>query len=115
MDCLNDISIPLFYRRCVQCRKRRNLRTNSLFAEFPRLPIGKILVSLFLWSNEEKQASAARMLEVNPSAISRIFQLFRDICTWDLQQRPVIPFGAPFVAKVDESKFNHKAKVNKTD
>lgn len=38
-------------------------------------------------------------------------QLLGDMVTWDLQQRPIIPFGAPFVAKVDESKFNHKAKV----
>nr|XP_058968487.1 uncharacterized protein LOC131794942 [Pocillopora verrucosa] len=38
-------------------------------------------------------------------------QLLRDVVTWDLQQRPITPFGAPFVAKVDESKFNHKAKV----
>ena len=84
-----------------------------MFAEFPRLPIGKIL--FIPLENEEKQASAAGMLEINPSAISWIFQLFRDNCTWDLQQQPVIPFGVPFVAKVDESKFNHKAKVNKTD
>ena len=31
----------------------------------------------------------------------------------DLQNRPVIPCGGPgIVAKCDESKFNHKPKVN---
>ena len=75
--------------------------------------MGKVLVSLYLWSNDERQVTAARMLDINPSEISKIFQLLRDMVSWDLQQRPIIPFGAPFVAKVDESKFNHKAKVRK--
>ena len=73
--------------------------------------MGKILVSLYLWSNDDRQVTAARMLDINPSEISKIYQLLRDVVSWDLQQRPIIPFGAPFVAKVDESKFNHKAKV----
>ncbi|RMX52614.1 hypothetical protein pdam_00016859 [Pocillopora damicornis] len=33
-------------------------------------------------------------------------QLLRDVVTWDLQQRPITPFGAPFVAKVDEKIIN---------
>ena len=73
--------------------------------------MGKILLFLYLWSSDEKQANAARMLEINPSQISRMCQLARDVVSWDLQQRPIIPFGAPFVAQVDESKFNHKPKV----
>ena len=74
--------------------------------------MGKVLVSLYLWSNDDREVTAARMLDINPSEISKIFQLVRDVVSWDLQQRPFIPFGAPFVAKVDESKFNHKAKVS---
>ena len=73
--------------------------------------MGKILLFLYLWSSDEKQANVARMLEINPSQISRMCQLARDVVSWDLQQRPIVPFGAPFVAKVDESKFNHKPKV----
>ena len=35
------------------------------------------------------------------------------MCFLDLQKRPVIPFGGPgAVVECDESKFNHKAKVN---
>ena len=59
----------------------------------------------------ERQAMAACMLEINPSELSKMSQLLRDVVTWDIQQRPITPFGATFVAKVDESKFNHKAKV----
>ena len=73
--------------------------------------MGKVLVSLYLWSNDDRQVTAARMLDINASEISKIFQMVRDMVSWDLQQRPIIPFGAPLVAKVDESKFNHKAKV----
>ena len=73
--------------------------------------MGKVLVSLYLWSNDDRKVMAAHMLDINPSEISKIFQLLRGVVSWDLQQHPIIPFDAPFVAKVDESKFNHKAKV----
>ena len=71
--------------------------------------MGKVLVSLYLWLNDDRQVTAACMLDINPSEITKIFQLLRDVVSWDLQQRPIIPFGAPFVAKVDKSKFNPKA------
>ena len=111
---LTNIQLPDTYyrsRRCRGCKKKRSLRSNSIFADFPRLSIGKILVFLYLWSNDERQATAARMLEINPSELSKISQFLRDVVTWDLQQRPITPFGAPFVAKVNESKFSHKTKV----
>ena len=56
--------------------------------------MGKVLVSLYLWSNDERQVTAARMLDINPSEISKIFQLLRDVVSWDLQQRPIIPIMA---------------------
>ena len=35
------------------------------------------------------------------------------MCSVDLENRPFIPFGGPgTVAKCDESKFNHRPKVN---
>ena len=51
------------------------------------------------------------MLGMNPDIVSKFYRGLRDICSWDLQQRSIIPLGAPFIAKVDESKFNHKVKV----
>ena len=108
---------------CRGCKKKRSLRTNSIFADFPRLPIGFHICRFPKVTNRknlslsvpvvkyERQATAARILEINPSELSEMSQLLRDEVTWDLQQRPITPFGAPFVAKVDESKFNHKAKV----
>ncbi|XP_067051263.1 uncharacterized protein [Acropora muricata] len=109
----NEDHVDGYQWRCSGCRKRRSLRCNSIFAELPRLAMGKILLFLYLWSSDEKQANVARMLEINPSQISRMCQLARDVVSWDLQQRPIVPFGAPFVAKVDESKFNHKPKANR--
>lgn len=49
-----------------------------MFAKFPRLPNGKIVVCLYLWCNEEKQATVARMLEINPAPICMMYQRFRD-------------------------------------
>ena len=50
---------------------------------------------------------------MNASIISRICRRLQDVCSVDLQNRPVTPFGGHgVVVKCDESKFNHKAKVN---
>ena len=50
-----------------------------MFAKFPRLPNGKIVVCLYLWCNEEKHlATVARMLEINPASIYMMYQRFRD-------------------------------------
>ena len=49
---------------------------------------------------------------LSTSLVSSIYRQLQDVCSRDLQERPIIPFGGPgTVAKCDESKFNHKPKV----
>lgn len=98
-------------RRFRGCKKKRSFKEYFHICRFPKVTNKKNLILSVLVVKGERQATAACMLEINPSELSKMSQLLREVVTWDIQQRPITPFGATFVAKVDESKFNHKAKV----
>ena len=94
------------------CRKKRSLRAKSWFEEFPRISLGILLLCVYYFVCEDAQTKTARRLNMNKGIVSRIFRRLQDVCSMDLVERPVIPFGGPGAAvKCDESKFNHKAKV----
>ena len=102
----------LSYRRCIGCRKKRSLRANSWFEEFPRISLGMLLLCVYYFVCEDTQRKTARRLNMNQGLVSRIFRRLQDVCSMDLVERPVIPIGGPGAAvECDESKFNHKAKV----
>ena len=99
-------------RRCSGCKKKRGLRTNSFFEEFPRVPLGTLLLTIYHFVSEDSQRQTARRLNLNPGLVSKIYRRLQDVCSRDLDERPFTPFGGPGAAvKCDESKFNHKAKV----
>ena len=99
-------------RRCSGCRKRRSLRTNTLFEEFPKVALATLLKAIYYFTQDDPQHRMVRALEINASLTSKICRRLQDICSVDLQIRPFIPFGGPgTVVKCDESKFNHKPKV----
>jgi len=102
----------LINRRCSGCKKKRSLRTNSFFEEFPRVPLGTLLFTIHYFVSEDSQRQTARRLSLNPGLVSKIYRRLQDVCSRDLDRGPFIPFGGPgAVVKCDESKFNHKAKV----
>ena len=99
-------------RRCAGCRKRRSLRTNSFLGEFPRVSLATLLRVIFYFTKDDSQRRIVETLKLSRSLVSQICQRLQDMCSVDLQQRPIVPFGgAAAVVKCDESKFNHKAKV----
>ena len=101
-----------FIRRCSGCRKRRSLRTNSFFVEFPKIPLGTLLRIMFSFVHKESQRRIAETLDLHRSLVSRIYRRLQDLCSVDLENRSILPFGGPgAVIKCDESKFNHKSKV----
>lgn len=103
----------IFFRRCSGCRKRRSLRTNTFFAEFPKVPLVTLLKVIYYFILDDSQRRILRTLNLRASLVSRICRRLQDVCSMDLQTRPIIPFGGPgAVVKCDESKFNHKAKVS---
>ena len=100
-------------RHCSGCTKKRSLLTNSFFEEFPRVALGTLLLSIYYFIADDSQRITGRRLDVNHGLISNIFRRLQDVCLRDLADRPIIPFGSlGSVVKCDESKFNHKAKVN---
>ena len=102
----------ILHRRCSGCRKKRSLRSNSFFEEFPRVSLGKLLLVTYFFITNTSQRTIARHLGLNPGLISGVCRRLQDVCSRDLHDRPVTPFGGPgAVVKCDESKFNHKPKV----
>ena len=85
----------------------------KFLGKFPRLPVGKILLCMYLWSVRELRTTAATMLGLTKNTVGNVYALLRHYCGRDLQDRPVIPFGGRvYVVKCDESQFKHKSKVN---
>ena len=82
-------------RRCSGCKKKRSLRTNSFFEEFPRVALGTLLLSIYYFIADDSQRITARRLHVNHGLISNIFRRLQDVCSRDLADRPIIPFGGP--------------------
>ena len=117
---MSEISVSLWinhslssYRRCSGCSKRRNLRANTFFSEFPKVALTTLLIAIYYFLQNDPQRRVARAIDMNPSLVSKIFRRLQDVCSVDLQNRPFIPFGGPgTVAKCDESKFNHRPKVS---
>ena len=108
----SQTSFP-FPRRCSGCTKKRSVLTNSFFEEFRRVALGTLLLSIYYFIADDSQRITTRRLHVNHGLISNIFRRLQDVCSRDLADRPIIPFGSlGSVVKSDESKFNHKPKVN---
>ena len=82
-------------------------------SQFPRLPLGKILLLIYLWSAREWRTTAAEMLSLTKNTVGNVYGLLSYYCTRDLQDRPVIPFGGNvYVVKCHESQFKHKSQVS---
>ena len=93
-------------------QEKRSLRTNSFFAEIPKVHLATLLKIIYYFVLDDSQRRTSRVLEVNAGLVSQIYRRLQRVCSEDLQIRPITPFGGPgSVAKCDESKFNHKAKV----
>ena len=71
-----------------------------------------LLKVIYYFIPDDSQRRILQTLNLRASLVSRICRRLQDVCSMDLQIRPIIPFGGPgTVVKCDESKLNHKAKV----
>jgi len=76
------------------------------------VPLVTILKVIYYFLQDDSQRSTLRTLNLRASLVSRICRRLQDVCSVDLQTRPIIPFGGPdAVVKCGEIKFSHKAKV----
>lgn len=69
---------------------------------------------IYFWSVDVSRKKTARMSAINNNLVCFVFRALEDVCSIDISRNPFIPFpaGGAAVVKCDESKFNHKAKVN---
>ena len=112
MIVFNSSFYSLSPRRCSGCQKKRSLQTDSFFAEFPKVALGKLLRVVFYFLQDDSQKRISQTLNLSRKLVSQICRQLQDICSRNLEERPFTPFGGPgTVVKCDESKFNHKAKV----
>ena len=94
-------------------QKKRSLRTRSFFEEFPKVALGKLLLVVYFFARKDSQRKISRHLGLNAGLASNICRKLHDICSRDLEAGPFTLFGGPgMVVKCDESKFNHKPKLN---
>ncbi|CAH3131999.1 unnamed protein product [Pocillopora meandrina] len=68
---IKGLFFSILYRRCRGCRER-SVRSNSFFEEFPRVLLGKLLLT-----------------------VSKICGRLQDVCSRDLQARLITPFVGP--------------------
>ena len=95
------------------CHRKKSLRTGSFFREFPRLPLGKLLLCIYFWSVRELRTAVSQMLNLTKNTVGNVYALLRHFCGRDIQDRPIVPFGGRvYVVKCDESQFKHKSKVS---
>lgn len=100
----NLLIFSIRYRRCSGCKKKRSLRSNSFFEEFPKVALGKLLLTIYFFTADDSQKRIARHLGLNPGLVSRICRILQDVCSRDLEDRPILPFGGPgIVVKCNES------------
>ena len=115
MIIFNDSYHSLPSRRCSGCQKKRSLRTDSFFTEFPKVALGTLLRVIFCFVQDDSQKRISQTLNLTRKLVSQICRQLQDLCSRDLEERPFIPFGGPgAVVKCDESKFNHKARLRVT-
>ena len=82
--CRNLLMFSIRYRRCSGCRKRRSLRSNSFFEEFPKVALGKLLLTIYFFTTDHSQRRIARHLGLNPGLVSKICRRLQDVCSMDL-------------------------------
>ncbi|KAK3747958.1 hypothetical protein QZH41_019188 [Actinostola sp. cb2023] len=103
-----------FVWKCNKCHKKRSLRCNSIFALFPKISMGDLLLLMYFWSEDNPRKRTARALGLSKNVVTKFFRTLEDVCTNEIERYdPFIPFGGPgCVVQCDESKFNHKRKVS---
>ncbi|XP_048588467.1 uncharacterized protein LOC5521641 isoform X1 [Nematostella vectensis] len=100
--------------KCPRCLIRRSLRTNSFFELFPKTPLSKLVVLIYFWSVEVLQVQASTMLGMTPQMVGKVCRALRLLCSRDVVDRPVYPFGGPnHVCKCDETVISFKRKYGR--
>lgn len=105
----------IFYRRCGRpCRRKERIRDGTIFEEWSRVPLPKLFLLIFFWSNKIQVVFARQFTNLSKNVIIRMYQLLRAVCSRDLQRNPIQIGGGGqnFVVQVDESMIRHRQRVS---
>jgi hypothetical protein len=79
--------------RCTnqRCPKRHTYRTipTGSFFEKSRVPLGKWLYIIYLWSHQTKVSTTVKQVEIGEKTVIQMFQYLRDVCTTKLLNTPI--------------------------
>ena len=94
------------------CRKFRSTKTARVgsFFEKSRLPLGKWIHLMYMWSEKMSVTQAKRQANISKPTTVDVFNFFREVCKKHFQQNPVRLGGSQVVVEIDESCFSHKPK-----
>ena len=95
MIIFNDSYHSLPSRRCSGCQKKRSLRTDSFFTEFPKVALGTLLRVIFCFVQDNSQKRISQTLNLTWKLVSQICRRLQDLCSCDLEERPFIHLVDP--------------------
>ena len=60
----------------------------KFLAEFPKIPLAKLVLLIYLWSLHELLSTSADMIRLTRNTVGKVFAMLRYLCKRDLQIRP---------------------------
>ena len=99
-------------QRCPKRHTYRTMRTGSFFDK-SRVPLGKWLYIIYLWSHQTKVSTTVKQVEIGEKTVIQMYQYLCDVCTTKLLNTPIQLGGQDVVVQIDESLFKYKSKYNR--
>ena len=99
-------------QRCPKRHTYRTMRTGSFF-EKSRVPLGKWLYIIYLWSHQTKVSTTVKQVEIGEKTVIQMYQYLCDVCTTKLLNTPIQLGGQDVVVQIDASLFKYKSKYNR--
>lgn len=103
-----------YFWRCNSCKRTKGVRVGSFFEE-QKLKLSVLLTLLYLFSNGISGSQAASMLhnEVHSNSVYDWYNLYRDLMSKSLLEKPVQLGGIDKIVEIDESKWGRKHKYHR--
>ena len=94
------------------CNKFKRYLTirNGSFLSRSKMYLNTWLHAMYLWSVEESEGRASKILSLSIKTTIDIYKFFRDVCQQYFQRNPIQLGGSGLILNVDESCFAHQVR-----